>query len=181
MKSPILAVFLLALTSAASAQSADAMQKTLALQAKTIQAWGTDAAFITAVKAQNGKRVPAGQMKVLDEQWAAGKATELVRQVTIGPSADKLRQLVATNPSYGESFVMDNQGAIVCATAKTSDYWQGDEAKWQRAFNDGKGAVFIDRPKLDESAAKRLAQISVPVADNGQIIGVLTVGITIGK
>lgn len=38
------------------------------------------------------------------------------------------------------------EGALVCANAKTSDYWQGDKAKWQRAFAEGKGSVFIDRP-----------------------------------
>jgi hypothetical protein len=157
------------------------MQKTLEREAQIVQGWGHEAPFVAAVKAQNAKRVSAAQIKTLDEQWAAGNASALVRQVTTGPCADRLRQLVATNAAYGESFVMDNQGAIVCATAKTSDYWQGDEAKWQRAFNEGKGSVFIDRPKLDESAAQRLAQISVPITDQGQVIGALTVGITIGK
>lgn len=171
----------LALASAAFAQSADEIQKNLTLQARTIQSWGREALFVSAVNAQNAKRVPAARIKETDERWMAGKAAALVREVTTGPCADRLRQLVTTNSSYGESFVMDNQGAIVCATARTSDYWQGDEMKWQRAFNGGKGAVFIDRPKLDESAAKRLAQISVPVIDNGRIIGALTVGVTIGK
>lgn len=76
---------------------------------------------------------------------------------------------------------MDDQGALVCATAKTTDYWQGDEAKWQRAFNDGKGDVFIDRPKFDDSSAQRLAQISVPVLDKGVAIGAITVGVSIDK
>jgi hypothetical protein len=76
---------------------------------------------------------------------------------------------------------MDDQGALVCATAKTSDYWQGDEAKWQRAFNGGKGDVFIDRPKFDESAGARIAQISVPVMENGRAIGAVTVGVAIEK
>ena len=73
------------------------------------------------------------------------------------------------------------QGALVCATAKTTDYWQGDEAKWQRAFNEGKGAVFIDRPKFDDSSAQRLAQISVPVLDKGVAIGAITVGVSLDK
>ena len=76
---------------------------------------------------------------------------------------------------------MDNQGAIVCATAKTTDYWQGDEAKWERAYNAGKGDVFIDRPKLDESADARIAQISVPVMDGDRAIGAITVGVVVEK
>jgi hypothetical protein len=175
------AVLGLGLAGAAFAQSADEIQKNLTLQARTIQAWGSETPLVNAVNAQNAKRVPAARIRETDERWIAGKATALVREVTTGTCADKLRELVATSSSYGESFVMDNQGAIVCATARTSDYWQGDEMKWQRAFNGGKGSVFIDRPKLDESAAKRLAQISVPVIDNGRVIGALTVGVTIGK
>jgi hypothetical protein len=76
---------------------------------------------------------------------------------------------------------MDDQGAIVCATERTTDYWQGDEAKWQRAYNDGKGDVFIDRPKLDESANTRIAQISVPVMDGEKAIGAVTVGVVVEK
>jgi hypothetical protein len=129
------------------------------------------------VKAQNAKRVSAAQVKALDEQWTAGKAQDLVKQITTGACADRLRALAGT--SHGETFVMDNQGALVCATVKTTDYWQGDEAKWQRAFNDGKGAVFIDRPKFDDSSAQRLAQISVPVMDEGVAIGAITVGVSI--
>jgi hypothetical protein len=104
-----------------------------------------------------------------------------VKQTTTGTCADHLRELVKGHSVYNETFIMDNQGALVCATAKTTDYWQGDEAKWQRAYNEGKGGVFIDRPKFDDSSAQRLAQISVPVLDQGAAIGAITVGIAIDK
>jgi len=76
---------------------------------------------------------------------------------------------------------MDAQGALVCATGATSDYWQGDEAKWIRAFDGGKGATFIDRPRRDDSAAENLAQISIPVMEKDHAIGVLTVGVRTAK
>jgi hypothetical protein len=158
------------------AQSAGDLQKMLEAEAAKIRAWGSDPVLVAAVKAQNAKRVPLAQIKSLDEQWKAGNAAALVEKVTSGPCADRLRALVGE--TYGETFVMDDQGALVCATAKTSDYWQGDEAKWQRAFDSGKGAVFIDRPKLDESSAERLAQISVPVVEDGVVIGTITAGVT---
>ena len=165
----------------AHGQSASDVQKLLTDEATRLQAWGSDPVLVAAVKAQNAKRVPAATVKSHDEQWAAGKAEALVKQVTTGPCADHLRTLIAGGTAHGETFVMDDQGALVCATAKTSDYWQGDEAKWQRAFNEGKGAVFIDRPKFDDSSAQRLAQISVPVLDKGVAIGAITVGISIDK
>ena len=165
----------------ALAQSAETMQKLLDKEAAKLQTWGSDPALVAAVKAENAKHVPLERIKMLDEQWIAGKTDDLVRQATTGPCADRLRALVATSPAYGETFLMNDQGAIVCATVKTTDYWQGDEAKWQRAFAEGKGAVFIDRPRFDDSSATRLAQISVPVLDKGKAIGVLTVGVAMEK
>lgn len=182
MKSILLASALfLGCTLAVHAQSAGTVQKLLADEAARLQAWGSDPAIVAAVKAQNAKRVTLAQVKSLDEQWAAGKAETLVKQVTTGTCADHLRKLVAGNAGYGETFLMDDQGALVCATAKTTDYWQGDEAKWQRAYSDGKGEVFIDRPKFDDSSSQRLAQISVPVLDNGAAIGAITIGISVDK
>ena len=172
---------LLGSTFAVHAQSAGTVQKLLTDEATRLQAWGSDPAIVAAVKAQNAKRATLAQVKSLDEQWAAGKAESLVKQVTTGTCADHLRKLVAGNAGYGETFLMDNQGALVCATAKTTDYWQGDEAKWQRAYSNGKGEVFIDRPKFDDSSSQRLAQISVPVLDNGAAIGAITIGISVDK
>ncbi|HEV7767329.1 MAG TPA: hypothetical protein VGQ76_20170, partial [Thermoanaerobaculia bacterium] len=182
MKSIVLAsIVLLGSTFAAQAQSAGEVQKLLTDEAARLEAWGSDPIFVAAVKAQNAKRVSAAQVKTLDEQWFAGTNETLVKQVTTGPCADQLRSLIAGSAAHGETFVMDNQGALVCATAKTSDYWQGDEAKWQRAFNEGKGSVFIDRPKFDDSSSQRLAQISVPVLDKGIAIGTITVGVATEK
>ena len=155
------------------------MQKQLDAEAAKLKAWGSDAAIVAAVKAQNAKHVSLAKIKQLDTQWTEGKAGTLVKQTTSGACADHLRQLAASNAAYGEVFVMDDQGALVCANAKTTDYWQGDEAKWQRAFNGGAGAVFIDRPRYDDSASRNLAQISIPVMENGRAIGAITVGLSL--
>lgn len=182
LKTIVLAsVALLGFAVAAHAQSAGEVQKMLSDEATRLQAWGSDPVIVAAVKAQNAKRVSAAQVQSQDKQWTAGTADALVKQVTTGACADHLRTLIAGGAAHGETFIMDDQGALVCATAKTTDYWQGDEAKWQRAFNEGKGAVFIDRPKFDDSSAQRLAQISVPVLDKGVAIGAITVGVSLDK
>ena len=157
-----------------SAQSADVMQKSLTAEATKLAAWASEKAIVDAVKRQNAKAIPLAEIKRIDAEWIAGKADAHVREATTGACADRLRALVASDAKYGETFVTDANGAIVCATQRTSDYWQGDETKWTKAFKEG---VFIDRPKLDESAKARLAQISLPVVENGKTIGVLTVGV----
>jgi C4-dicarboxylate-specific signal transduction histidine kinase len=158
------------------AQSADSLQKTLAKETENLHAWATNERLVSAVKQQNERRVPLAEIERLDREWVAGRAAELVRHMTTGPCAEELRKLAA-NPRYGETFVMDNQGALVCASQKTSDYWQGDEAKWSRVFQSADHAPFVDRPKLDDSTNIRMAQISIAINDGSKIIGVITVGI----
>jgi hypothetical protein len=179
MRSAFVLLLSLCVSAAALAQSAQSMQKQLDAEAEKLKSWSSDPILIAAVKAQNAKRVPLTNIKSMDAQWSAGNASGLVQQVTIGACADHLRKLTSRSAAYGETFLMDNQGALVCSTGKTSDYWQGDEAKWQRAWNDGKGFVFIDRPRYDESSARNVAQISVPIVENGHAIGVITIGVAL--
>jgi len=177
MRNVVRALALVLLPAAAHAQSADALQKALTAEATKLQAWATDKAVVDAVKRQNTKALPLAEIQKIDKEWTEGGAADAVRQVIAGTCADRLRALEAGDARYVETLVMDAQGALVCATRRTSDYWQGDEAKWTRTFNGGKGTPFIDRPKLDESAHARLAQISLPIASDGKTIGVLTVGV----
>ncbi|HEV7243332.1 MAG TPA: PDC sensor domain-containing protein [Thermoanaerobaculia bacterium] len=174
-------ILILVLSASAFAQSAGDVQKMLVAEAEKLRAVGKDATVVAAVKAQNAKKITLTKIKVADNRWGVNKEGALVKKTITGPCADRLRAIVVVNPAYSETFAMDDQGAIVCATAKTTDYWQGDEAKWERAYNGGKGDVFIDRPKLDESAGARIAQISVPVMDGDVAIGVITVGVVVEK
>ena len=66
-------------------------------------------------------------------------------------------------------------------TNKTSDYWQGDEAKFKNSFNQGKGAIFVDEVEFDDSAQAYLVQVSVPVMDQGKAIGAITFGIDVDQ
>lgn len=164
------------------AQSADSIQKRLESEAAKLQAWTSDKTLVNAVIAQNAQHLTMAEIERRDKEWMAGGAEALVKQMLSGPCADRLRQLTSPSPIYGETFVMDNQGALVCTNEKTSDYWQGDEAKWQKSWSGGKGAVFIDRPRMDESAKEHLAQISLPIKDAaGHVVGAITVGINMEK
>lgn len=163
------------------AQSAEAIQKHLEAEAETVRSWGSDKVLVTAVRAQNAKKVTLAEIQRIDKEWMDGKSEALIKELTTNPCAVRLKELVKEHPAIGETFVMDDQGAVVCETEKTSDYWQGDEAKWQRSFNGGKGALFIDRPKFDESANQNLAQISFPVLDGTKVIGAVTVGVELNK
>lgn len=110
-------------------------------------------------------------------QKESGFLSNLMRSLQTNKCALQLRKLVESNRAFSESFVMDDKGANVCMTNRTSDFWQGDEAKWQKSFNGGNGQTFIDKPTYDTSAKQILVQVSVPVIDHGKTIGAITVGV----
>lgn len=177
MLKPLGAVFVLALLPIAlNGQSAGTVQKDLQQHAQKLKSWTLEPLLQTSVKTQNAKAVPLVAIQNLDAAWVAKKNETFVLKIITGPCADRLRAL-ALKHGYGEVLVIDNQGVLVCATGRTTDYWQGDEAKWIKAFNEGKGAIFIDRPRHDDSSQSRQAQISIPFMDGERAIGVLTVGV----
>ena len=63
----------------------------------------------------------------------------------------------------------------------TSDYWQGDEAKFKRSFNSGQGQIFVDEVEFDESSQVYVVQVSVPVMDGDRAIGAITFGIDVDQ
>jgi hypothetical protein len=95
--------------------------------------------------------------------------------------SDYLRTIQKSAAYYDEIFVMDNLGANVAMTDKTSDYWQGDEDKFIKSYNGGNGTIFIDKVKFDDSTQAYLVQVSVPVKDGGKTIGAITIGINVDK
>ena len=76
---------------------------------------------------------------------------------------------------------MDNKGLNVGQSDVTSDYWQGDEAKWKKTFLVGPNAVFIDKVEEDESTQQFQSQVSLSIVDPATniVIGAITIGIDV--
>jgi hypothetical protein len=122
------------------------------------------------------------QIKEMDGKWREHAGIADYMQAMMDSACGKhLKKTQQSASYYAEIFVMDNQGANVAMTDKTSDYWQGDEAKFKKSFNGGNGAVFVDDVEFDDSAQAYLAQVSVPVMDGGKAIGAITFGIDVDK
>lgn len=148
----------------------------------TIKKWGENPALIAAVKEQNAKKMSLEAIQKRDKEWmAATGLDEQMKALMKNAAANELNQLEATKPYFFESILMDNQGANVAMTNKTSDYWQGDEDKFTNAYKGGAGGVDISKSKFDDSAKAYLVQISVPVVDGGTVIGALCVGINLDE
>jgi hypothetical protein len=150
-------------------------------------AWAAEPVVVEAVKqANSGPVKPLDAIIALDKKWRqADQADAWIKRFLNNPCARRLRELQNAQGGehglYPEIFVTDGQGCIVAASQRTSDFWQGDEDKFVKAFADGRGAIFIDEAAYDLSTSTPLIQVSVPVVDpdDGKAIGVMTIGLHI--
>jgi hypothetical protein len=154
----------------------------LGRHARRIAEWANTGALGEAVLAQNRKARTLEEIQKIDAAWTGdGDLDGLDRELLENDCAKALRSFTTAIPGFKESFAMDDLGALVCMTQRTSDYWQGDEPKWQRSFNEGRGALYIGKVAWDESAEATLVQITVPIMSNGRAVGALTMGKTVSK
>ena len=151
--------------------------------------WLKDKTVIEAIKAQNAKHVSLtdDEIKKLDKQWRAEVDAEKKPLIDVvlksELSAFLVKKKEASKGLITEIFVMDNKGLNVGQSDITSDYWQGDEAKWQKTFLVGPDTVFVDKIEKDESTQELQAQVSVSIKDpeTGKVIGAITLGISIDR
>jgi hypothetical protein len=143
----------------------------------------SNSVFVSFVTAQNAKKVPLTEIQAIDKKWiAAEEELPIQKEVMSNDCAGELVKNIKALPGVKEAFVMDDQGAVVCENALTSDYWQGDEAKWQKSFNDGKGGVDAGKVKFDKSANANLQQVSLPIiGKDGKVIGAVTFGLSVDQ
>jgi len=147
-----------------------------------LEALGTNVTLISAVKAQNGEGLTLEAIKNRDSKWREVAGTDsFMDGLLANAAAVELLKIEASQVYFIELFLMDNQGANVAMTSKTSDYWQGDEAKWQESFKSGVGALHVGEVEFDESAQAYLVQVSVPVMEDGKAIGAITIGINLDE
>ena len=148
--------------------------------AQELATWGNDPVLIAAIKKQNGKNMTLDAIKARDAEWRKVEGLDdQMKAMMESPAAKRMFELEASKGFLFEMFLMDNQGANVAMTNKTSDYWQGDEAKWQKSFNNGQGGVHVGDVEFDDSAQAYLVQVSVSVNEGGKAIGAMTIGVNL--
>jgi len=152
-----------------------------------VKKWLGDAQIVNAVKAQNIANAGLSEADIikLDKTWRAetsASAQPMINKVLNNSLSAYLKQRQEASAGlYTEIFVMDNKGVNVGQSAITSDYWQGDEAKWQKTYQAGAGAIHISDVEEDESTQTFQSQLSLPVVDpvTGTVIGAVTIGVNV--
>lgn len=164
-------------------------EKVKALVMPLMQEWVAMPEVITAVMAQNEHKQAVTQQEILkkDVQWQsefkAGNFSLSASLMGI-PLSQHLRQLKTRSQGLiTEIILMDARGTNVAISDITSDYWQGDEAKYLLSFNKSPEMLFFEPVGYDESTRRFQVHVSLPIyaPDIETSIGVLTVGVDIEK
>lgn len=177
----IVAIHIASMTSPQAEANQEHKAKLLLAQITGVQQLAKQARFIQAVKQQNAQQLPLATIKERDTQWIKSDDSDpLKASMAASDIGAYLKNLIRHNASkYNEVFLTDSQGANIAAYPLTSDYWQGDEDKFIKAYADGSGDIYIGEMRFDESTQTNAVQISVPVIYNGNAIGVLVMGVKV--
>lgn len=150
-----------------------------------VSTWAHSQILIDAIQTQNAKTSGYNQDEIdsLDLAWRAEVGTsssQMISDVLENEAASFLgEQMGRSGGVISEIFVMDARGLNVAASDVTSDYWQGDEAKFQKTFEVGPGSVHFGDVEFDESTQTYQGQVSIVIVDpaSNTPIGAVTIGL----
>ncbi len=138
---------------------------------------------------QNNKYGGMGEDEIvaLDDKWRAERKADnqpLIAATLTNPLSSYLTRVQAQAVGlYTEIFVVDSNGLNVGQSNITSDYWQGDEAKFQKTYPVAPDAIFVDEPEFDDALGIWRTQVNMTVADatGTQAIGAVTVEVNLSE
>ncbi|MEQ8306395.1 MAG: hypothetical protein RIA09_07530 [Hoeflea sp.] len=152
---------------------------------KEMRQWLETEIVTISVKAQNDrlKKLSQAEIDALDAQWVAERESDdkpLIAATLSNPLSVYLARLQGRSLGmYAEIFVMDQNGLNVGQSSITSDFWQGDEGKFQKTYDVGPDAVFIDEAEWDDGAKIWRGQVNFTLTDNGKPIGAVTMEVNL--
>ncbi|WP_205910408.1 hypothetical protein [Rhizobium sp. FKL33] len=150
---------------------------------KEVQGWLQTEIVQLSVKARNKNGGDLDQTGIdeLDKSWRAEREADdqpLIAATMSSPLSIYLSRIQGRSLGlYAEIFVMDEHGLNVGQSSITSDFWQGDEDKFQKTFDVGNDALFIDEPEWDDEFKIWRSQASMTLSDKdgGGKIGAVTI------
>ena len=150
-----------------------------------IRSWTASPVVLLSLEASNKRHdgLTEENILTLDKQWRAERKIDdqpLITAVLACPLSSYLTAIQAASLGlYTEIFVMDNKGLNAGQSAITSDYWQGDEAKFQKTFPMGPTAVFIDKPEIGDATGTENVQVNMSITNGVEAVGTVTVEVNL--
>lgn len=114
----------------------------------------------------------------LDKQWRDERKSDdqpLITAVMSSPLSGYLLRIQAGSAGlFTEIFVITAKGLNAGQSSVTSDYWQADEPKFQKTYDVGPDAVFVDEAEFEKDTATWRSQVNMTLTDDkGAKIGAI--------
>lgn len=125
------------------------------------------------------------EVLALDRTWqeyAPARHSPLAVRLLQAPTSQGLaRWQSARKGLVTEMFVMDEMGALTALSQLTSDFWQGDERKFQATVGMAPGAIYLSSVRFDHSSRRFQVTASAPVRllGDGRFIGAVAIGLDV--
>lgn len=150
-----------------------------------VRQWSSSPVVLMTLQASNARYAGLDRASIdaLDKQWVAEREVEdqpLITAVLSSPLSSYLTRIQADSQGlFTAIFVMDGSGLNAGQSAITSDFWQGDEAKFQKTFQVGPDAIFVDDVEINEDTGAEIAQLNMSIAQDGKVVGAVTVDVNL--
>ncbi|MFV1850249.1 MAG: hypothetical protein ACMZ66_06025 [Thalassospira sp.] len=155
---------------------------------RDIREWLANPVVELSINSQNRLRKDMTQAEIdaADQQWRAEREADdqpLVAAILTNPLSSYLTQIQARSGGlFAEIFVMDAVGLNVGQSSITSDFWQGDEGKFQNTYPNGPDAVFIDEAEYNEDSDTWRSQLNMTMSNaQRQPIGAVTIEVNLNE
>lgn len=145
----------------------------------------SDPLLFSVLREAEGRRRDPAEIMALDRQWreeaGPGKGPLIDGILTSPPSRRLEKVRLPHDALLADMMLIDSQGLLAAVTRLTSDYIQGDEAKYLETFPHGTGTIHIEAPHYDESVQDYVITASITLGDpvDSHPLGVLTVTINL--
>ena len=140
-----------------------------------VQVWGSLQTIVDGVKSQNENPPEPSEVRRQDRSWRSGSPPPgLMTSLATNICGKDLQALLSARSGYAAAFVMDSSGTVVCLASEIDGYSMANEPFFLGSFNDGNGVSFVGRKHRHRVLDFQVIEISVPVIDGTETIGVLT-------
>lgn len=155
------------------------LENSVASQAGHFWSWiAADPAVSSYLSRTVGGPAQLDQQQVAEREmsWPDLDAGDpFLEKILENDASKSLRRFISKNPQAAEILIADDEGRVVAATRKSSDYDQSDEAWWSKGRALSEGALWTDMLHFDESAEVFSLDIVTPVFIGEEIRGVVKI------
>ena len=135
--------------------------------------------LVSTLEKANEKNLGIVRIMQLGANWQFNR--KLQKSVMQTPLASQIIELIKSSKfNIAEMMVLDKNGVLVAAFPKPTDYWQGDEDKFQQPIRIN--GDYVGPTKWDSSASRYQFFYCILIKDqNRKVIGVLATGLDVTK